>query len=119
MLTDFRHEYGKLADEELLQLASDRSSLVEEAKSALDSEMRNRGLTHDDLAKHQTLLKRYEKRETRKRVRKLLGSRRDIGSWVEGAVVIFWSAIAIALISIAYLALPPPIPLLTRVARSC
>jgi len=106
MFTDFRQEYGKLSDEELLQLASDRSSLVEEANAALDSEMRNRGLTHDDQAKHQHLVKRYEQRERKRRVRKLLGNRRDRDSWVETAVMLFWSALAIALISIAYIALP-------------
>ena len=106
MFTNFRQEYGKLSDEELLQLASDRSSLVEEANAALDSEMRNRGLTHDDQAKHQHLVKRYEQRERRRRVRKLLGNRRDRDSWIETAVMLFWSALAIALISIVYIALP-------------
>jgi hypothetical protein len=108
MFTNFRQEYGKLSDEELLQLASDRSSLIEEANAALDSEMRNRGLTHDDQAKHQDLVKRYEQRERRRRVRKLLGNRRDRDSWIETAVMLFWSALAIALISIVYIALPSP-----------
>jgi hypothetical protein len=68
--------------------------------------MRNRGLTHDDQAKHQHLVKRYEQRDRKRRVRKLLGNRRDRDSWVETAVMLFWSALAIALISIAYIALP-------------
>jgi hypothetical protein len=104
MFTEFQQEYGKLSDEELLRLASDTSSLVDEAKAALDCEMRNRGLTHDDLARHQNLLKRVEQRETRKRVRKL---RRKTDSWVDGVVTLFWSAFGVALIWIAYLALPP------------
>ena len=87
-----------------MQLASGSSSLVDEAKAALDCEMRNRGLTHDDLAKHQNLLKRVEQRETRKKVRKL---RRKTDSWVDGVGTLFWSAFGVALIWIAYLALPP------------
>ena len=54
MFTEFQQEYGKLSDEELLRLASDSSSLVDEAKAALDCEMRNRGLTHNDLANTKT-----------------------------------------------------------------
>jgi hypothetical protein len=104
MFTEFEQEYGKLSNEELLQLASDSSSLVDEAKAALDCEMRNRGLTHDDLARHQNLLKRVEQRETRKKVRKL---RRKTDSWVDGVVTLFWSAFGVALIWIGYLALPP------------
>jgi hypothetical protein len=104
MFTEFHQKYGKLNDEELLQLASDSSSLVDEAKAALDYEMRNRGLTHDDLARQQNLLKRVEQRNARKKVRRL---RRKTDSWVDGVVTIFWSALGIALIWIAYLALPP------------
>jgi hypothetical protein len=104
MFTEFHQEYGKLNDEELLQLASDSSSLVDEAKAALDYEMRNRGLTHDDLARQQNLLKRVEQREARKKVRRL---RRKTDSWVDGVVTLFWSALGVALIWIAYLALPP------------
>jgi hypothetical protein len=104
VFTEFQQEYGKLSDGELLQLASDSSSLVDEAKAALDCEMRNRGLTHDDLGKHQNLLKQSELRETRKRARKL---RRKTASWVDGVVTLFWSAFGFALIWIAYLAVPP------------
>jgi hypothetical protein len=94
-----------LSDEELLQLASDRSSLVAEANAALETEMLNRGLTSHDLARHQNVVKRYEQRETRKRHRRIFGTPRAV-SWVETAVMLFWSAIAIAIIWIAYLALP-------------
>jgi len=104
MFTEFQQEYGKLSDEELLRLASDSSSLVDEAKAALDCEMRNRGLTHNDLAKHQDLVKQVEQRETRKKARRL---RRKSASWVDGLVTLFWSAFGFALIWIAYLALPP------------
>jgi hypothetical protein len=104
MFTEFQEEYGKLSDEELMQLASDSSSLVDEAKAALDCEMRNRALTRDDLARHQNLLKHSERHETRKRARKL---RRKTASWVDGVVTLFWSACGFALIWIAYLAVPP------------
>jgi hypothetical protein len=70
----------------------------------MDCEMRNRGLTNDDLGKHQNLLKESELRETRKRARKL---RRKTASWVDGVVTLFWSAFGFALIWIAYLAVPP------------
>ncbi len=103
MFSDFQHEYRKLTDEELLQLASDSSSLVDEAKAALDCEMRSRGFTDDDLARHRHLLERIEHRETRKRARNL---RRKTTSWVDGVVTLFWSALAFALVWIAYLALP-------------
>ena len=53
MLSEFQHEYAELSDDELLQLASDRQSLTDDAKSALDAEMRSRHLTSADLAKHQ------------------------------------------------------------------
>src|SRR3979411_1693206 len=103
MFTEFHQEYGKLNDEELLKLACDSTFLVDEAKAALDYEMRNRGLTYDDLARQQDLLKRVEQREARKKVRRL---RRKTDSWVDGVVTLFWSALGVALIWIAYLALP-------------
>ena len=65
--------------------------------------MRNRGLTNDDLANHQNLLKQSEQRETRERARKL---RRKTTSWVDGVVTSFWAAFGFALIWIAYLAVP-------------
>lgn len=44
-------EYAKLSDDELMQLASDLPSLTDEAKHALEAEMRNRNLTALDVAK--------------------------------------------------------------------
>jgi len=67
LLSEFQHEYAELCDDELLQLASDRQSLTDDAKSALDAEMRNRNLTSADLAKHQDFVKKNEQRETRKK----------------------------------------------------
>ena len=43
-MTDFVSEYHKASDEKLLQLWEERSQLLEEAQSALASEIRNRGL---------------------------------------------------------------------------
>jgi hypothetical protein len=106
MSSDFQNEYASLSDEEILQLASDRLSLVKEASAALDNQMRSRHLTHADLVQYQLRMKHYERQQSRKRARKLFGGRRDKDSWVETAGMLFWSALAIALISIAYLALP-------------
>jgi hypothetical protein len=99
-------QYEKLDDDELLRLASDRTSLIDEAAAALDAEMRNRGLTTEDVTKYQHRLKRVEKLEARRRNKKIFGSKRDRKSWVENWVGVFWSVVIIALISMAYLALP-------------
>jgi hypothetical protein len=79
----FEHEYTQLSDDELLQLASDRQSLGDNAKFALDSEMRNRNLTSADLTKHQDFVKKNAQRETRRRNRKLFGRRRGLLAWVQ------------------------------------
>jgi hypothetical protein len=44
-MTDFQSQYQNLSDGELLHLWRDRSQLLEEAQSALASEIRNRGLS--------------------------------------------------------------------------
>jgi succinate dehydrogenase flavin-adding protein (antitoxin of CptAB toxin-antitoxin module) len=91
MFAEFQHEYAELSDDELLQVASDRQSLTDEAKSALDAEMRNRDLTSADLAAHQHFVKRSEQRETRRRNRTLFGSRRGLLEWVRFG---FWTLLA-------------------------
>jgi hypothetical protein len=45
-------EVEELSDDGLLQVASDRQSLTDEAKSALDAEMRSRDLTSASLRAH-------------------------------------------------------------------
>jgi hypothetical protein len=40
MFTELQQQYANLSDDELLRLASERSSLTDEAKVALDAEMR-------------------------------------------------------------------------------
>lgn len=99
MFAEFQHEYAELSDDELLQVASDRQSLTDDAKSALDAEMRNRDLTSVDLVAHQNFVKRSEQRETRRRNRKLFGSRRGSLAWLcfgLGAVLVFLAAALVA-----------------------
>ena len=102
MLNDFSTEYSARSDDELLLLASDRTSLTTEATTALDAELRRRNLTESDQVKHQQFVKRNEQREARRRRRKIFGTRSDISKWVD----VFWTLLAIALISFTYLALP-------------
>ena len=98
----FSTEYSERGDDELLLLASDRSALTTEAAAALDTELRRRNLTESDQAKYQQFVKRNEQREANRQRRKILGTRRDLRSWLD----MLWALIAIALISFAYLALP-------------
>jgi TRAP-type uncharacterized transport system fused permease subunit len=102
MSNHFSTEYTERGDDELLLLASDRSALTTEAAAALDLELRRRNLTQSDQAKYQQFVKRNEQREANRQRRKILGTRRDLRSWVD----MLWALIAIALISFAYLALP-------------
>jgi hypothetical protein len=103
---DYSHEYGRFSEDQLLHLAADRSALRGEASAALDAEMRSRGLSADDVSEYQHRLKREEQREKRRRNKKIFGSKRDRKSWVEQWEAAFWSVVIIALISMAYLALP-------------
>jgi len=102
MLNDFTTEYSQRSDDELLLLASDRALLTTGAAAALDAELRRRNLTESDQVKHQQFVKRNEQREARRRRRKIFGSRSDRSKWVD----LFWTLLAIALISFTYLALP-------------
>lgn len=45
---NFSAEYFERSDDALLQLASDRSSLTDEAAAALNDELRRRNLTESD-----------------------------------------------------------------------
>jgi hypothetical protein len=102
MLNDFFTEYSERSDDELLLLACDRASLTTEAATALDAELCRRHLTKSDQVRHQQFVKRNEQRETTKRRRRIFGSRRDRGAWLD----LFWAILAMALISFTYLALP-------------
>src|SRR4051812_21867148 len=103
MLNRFSTEYAERTDDELLHLASDRDSLTVEAANALDAELRRRNLTESDRVKHQKFVARVEKREARRRHRKIFGPRRtEPGPWLE----LFCAVVVVALIWIIYLALP-------------
>jgi len=102
MLNDFFTEYSERSDDELLLLACDRASLTTEAATALDAELCRRHLTKSDQVRHQQFVKRNEQRETTKRRRRIFGSRRDRGAWLD----LFWAILGMALISFTYLALP-------------
>ena len=102
MLSDFSADYSKPSDDELLLLASDRASLTAEAAIALDAELHRRNLTAFDQLKYQQFVGRNVQREAQRRRRKIFGTRRDRGSWVnlvEGLLII-------SLISFVYIALP-------------
>lgn len=106
MVKDFSCQYAELSNEELLQVASDRASLTDEAVASLDAEMRQRKLTHDDITKHECFVKQSARREAKKTRRKLFGSRQSKESWVDGVVIAFWSLLAVCLIASTYAALP-------------
>ena len=99
MFAEFQNEYAELNEDELLQLASDRQSLTEEAKCALDAEMRNRNLTAADLAKHQTRVQTSEQHERRSRNRRLFGSRRGLLAWLRFALLWLLVMLATALVA--------------------
>ena len=99
---NFSVEYSERSDDDLLQLASDRSSLTNEAAVALDDELRRRNLAESDRAKHQQFVRHKERSEAIKRRRRIFGTRNDLSSWVD----VFWTLLAIALISSTYVALP-------------
>jgi hypothetical protein len=102
MSNDFSTEYSERVDDELLLLASDRSALTTEAAAALDAELRRRNLTESDQAKYRQFVKRNGQREANRQRRKILGTGRDLRSWLDA----LWALIAVALISFTYLALP-------------
>src|SRR5262245_15675451 len=99
MPSEFPLKYDQFTDDELLRLSSDRSLLTSEANAALDAEMRKRGLTAEDFAKYQHRVNREQRLETKKRVRKVFGSKWD---W-EGAIAFFWTGLALALIRWVYI----------------
>ncbi|HUS18606.1 MAG TPA: hypothetical protein VMZ25_03065 [Terriglobales bacterium] len=103
---DFMIKYGQMKDDEVLALASARSSLTEEAGSALDSELRRRNLTESDQVNYERFVNNANRRESRKLRRKIFGRRVTNDSWVDDLTFIYWSALAMTLIAFAYLALP-------------
>ena len=67
MFTELQQEYQRLSDDELLHLAHARSSLTDEAKVALDTEIRSRNLTAVDIKNHARFVQKSELRESRRR----------------------------------------------------
>jgi len=105
METDFSSQYAHLSDDELLEVASDQPSLTDHAKSALNAEMSKRRLTLTDVQEHQRLVERGRRKETRRRNRKLFGSRQDRQTKIQAVVSFFWLALAMAAVTIVYLSL--------------
>ena len=100
MSQNFYTDYAERSDDELLHLASDRSSLTDEAAAALQAELSRRNLTEADQAKYQRSVNRMERREFKRRRRKIFGKRQL--SWRELlSVFAAW-----AVIVCAYFALP-------------
>lgn len=100
MLNDLRKEYAEQSDDGLLQLASDRASLTDEAAVALDSELSRRNLTKSDQAEHERFASRMERRQFRTRRRKIFGKSQL--SWRE--LLSYFAAIGV--IFFVYFALP-------------
>jgi hypothetical protein len=102
MLTNFSTEYAQRSDDELLELATQRHSLTQEAVTALDAELRRRNFTESERVEHQKFVKYQARREYRGHRRKILGKRQF--SWSE-----LLSAFgAMGVIAWAYFSLPKP-----------
>jgi len=106
MLNDFSTVYAERSDEELLQLASERSSLTPQAAVALDAELHRRNLTSFDQAKHAHFVKRSKQLETKKRIRKISGRSGDEDSWYETLGLIVCVLVVVTVLFSGYAALP-------------
>jgi hypothetical protein len=111
MLTDFSEEYARRSDDELLQLATQRHQLTEEAVIALDAELHRRKLTECDRVKHQKFVKHQERREYKVHRRKIFGKRQF--SWLE----LLSAFAAMGAIAWAYFSLPKRYQVKTRLGR--
>jgi len=65
---DFRSTYSHMTGRELLAAATVRESLVDEAKAALDAELRKRQIGEAQLAEYRTYSGSVRRREERKRM---------------------------------------------------
>ena len=79
--TTFRDAYSGLTDDELLSIALERKSLVEEAKLALDDELQRRHLGEVDLVQHRAHLDSLRRHDERERKLRTLRHRRWFQSW--------------------------------------
>lgn len=99
---DFFLEYGRQSDDELLELASHRHSLTQEAITALDCELRRRNLTESDRLDHQRFVKQQERREAKQHRRRSIAPLKYQMSWRD----LLYGFGSIALVCIAYIAIP-------------
>lgn len=99
MFAEFQHEYAQLSENELLQLASDRQSLTDDARSALDAEIRNRNITPADLAKHESFVMWSEQREATRRNKLLFGTRRSLLDWGRFALLALLGISVVAVVA--------------------
>jgi hypothetical protein len=74
MTSDLKSQYEHLDNEQLLEVASDRASLTEEARVALETKLRERGLTDGDASDHEKFVKWSSRREERIFRAKLFGT---------------------------------------------
>jgi len=77
----FRDTYSGMTDGELLSIAADRESLVDDAKLALDDELRRRQLGNADVVQHRAHLDAIRGYDERKRRLRKLRRRRWIQDW--------------------------------------
>jgi hypothetical protein len=93
-------------------LASERSALTDEAKIALDTELRGRSLNDVDIKDRARYAKKGEVGEARRRSRTLFGIRVPQKSGIEILAALLWTAVAISLIFVGCFAIPLGIALL-------
>ncbi len=77
----FRDSYSGMTDGELLSIAADREALVDEAKLALDDELRRRQLGEADSVQHRARLDSIRRHDERERKLRTLRRRRWIQDW--------------------------------------
>jgi hypothetical protein len=100
MLTDFPTQFTELTDEELLQVASERAALTNEAARALDAELTHRGLTPHDFNKDTPT-----KRVFLKLIRNLF-TRSDDESRLETFFFFLCYGVTVLIIFLLYAAIP-------------
>jgi hypothetical protein len=99
-------EYGKKNDEELLRLACDRASLIDEAAAALDLELSRRNLTEADRHRYDRDRRRQRSLESKRVLRRTLGTRRGREQWFNDLVLALVALFVTSLIAAGYQSLP-------------
>lgn len=62
-MTNFAAEYEHMSDDEVLRIAGDRKDLLDDARTALESELRRRGLTAANISEYKADVERAEIRQ--------------------------------------------------------